>query len=451
MVERSQNSYPLLRQFREFYAEVARLRAIVERAGSAGEWDSPAAGFAAVASGESQAVAGQGGIQSSSASTGLVDKPADTTAFGRNLDATTVRVWHEMAAYLDQKMYEVRLAASAVSHDYLEELVYIMAAFADETFVCLVEWPGKDYWRDHLMELRLFHSQIAGQDIFRRIEKSLVRQDYGVEELAIVYLMVLALGFKGQYLRDPTAVELYRKKLFDRLVMTNPELRRESQRLFPEAYRHTVTEGAPVRLPEPVTWWLIVAGILGSWLLLSTIAWLLLTTTTRQELSVTMKSLDRVVNREIVTAPTDKWTTLPFALQSGAFRAQLPASLPLAKGASGAVVAPFLVGVDGFNGQGAGSTSQVAGWLTRGTTTVPSNTAGASPKSQAVASAELIQTPPAGITATSGTLFFMVDPGLVAQQLGWQPQLSFPVDGRSGIAVDAVTLYLPGQPVAAAQ
>ena len=42
MVERSQNSYPLLRQFREFYAEVARLRAIVERAGSAGEWESSA-------------------------------------------------------------------------------------------------------------------------------------------------------------------------------------------------------------------------------------------------------------------------------------------------------------------------------------------------------------------------------------------------------------------------
>ena len=40
MVERSQNSYPLLRQFREFYAEVARLRAIVEHAGSAGEWES---------------------------------------------------------------------------------------------------------------------------------------------------------------------------------------------------------------------------------------------------------------------------------------------------------------------------------------------------------------------------------------------------------------------------
>lgn len=451
MVERSQNSYPLLRQFREFYAEVARLRAIVEHAGSAGEWSPRTAGSAEVTSGESQSFLEPGAAQASAASTALVDKPGDTSAFGRNLDATTVRVWHDMAVYLDQKMYEVRLATSALSHDYLEELVYIMAAFSDETFVCLLEWPGKDYWRDHLMELRLFHTQIAGQDIFRRIEKALVRQDYGVEELAIIYLMVLALGFKGQYLRDPATVELYRKKLFDRLAMTNPDLRRESQRLFPEAYRHTVTEGAPVRLAEPKTWWLIVVGILGSWLLLSTIAWLLLTSTTRHELSVTMKSLDRVVNREIVTAPTDKWITLSFTLQSGVFRAQLPASLPLAKGASGAVVAPFLVAVDGFGGQPAGSASQVAGWLTRGATTVTSSGAGASPKSQPVVSADPIQTPPAGITATGGTLFFMVDPGLGAQQLGSQPQLLFPVDGRDGIAVDTVTLYLPGQPVAAAQ
>ena len=197
MVERSQNSYPLLRQFREFYAEVARLRAIVEHAGSAGEWSPRTAGSAEVTSGESQSFLEPGAAQASAASTALVDKPGDTSAFGRNLDATTVRVWHDMAAYLDQKMYEVRLATSALSHDYLEELVYIMAAFSDETFVCLLEWPGKDYWRDHLMELRLFHTQIAGQDIFRRIEKALVRQDYGVEELAIIYLMVLALGLQG--------------------------------------------------------------------------------------------------------------------------------------------------------------------------------------------------------------------------------------------------------------
>jgi type VI secretion system protein ImpK len=452
MIERSQNSYPLLRQFREFYATVARLRAIVEDAGSGGASDSPAAHIAAVALGDSETVALPGAIQSPAPSTATVDRP-EATAFGRNLDATTVRAWHEMAAYLDQKMYEVRLAASAVSHDYLEELVYIMAAFADETFVCLLEWPGKDYWRDHLMELRLFHSQIAGQDIFRRIDILLVRLDYGVEELAAIYLMMLALGFKGQYLRNPEAVELYRKKLFDRLVMTTPELRRESQRLFPEAYRHTVTEGTPVRLPEPRTWWLIVVGILGSWLVLSTIAWVVLTTGTRRNLAVTMKSLDNVVNHEILTSITDKWTTLPFSLQNGAFHAHLPTSLPLVRstsGEAGTVVAPFLVGVDGFSGHSAGPAAAVAEWLSRGTTTVSSSTQ-MSPNSHPVDSVEQIQTPPGGITATGTTLFFMVDPGLAAQQLDWHPQLSFPVNGEYGISVGGVTLYLPNQPPAAAR
>ena len=448
MVERSQNSYPLLRQFREFYAEVARLRAIVEHADSAVEPASPAAvGSAAEAAADSQTIALSAAAQSSAPSTVPDDKPPDA-AFGRNLDSTTVRVWHGMAAYLDQKMYEVRLSASAVSHDYLEELVYIMAAFADETYVCLLEWPGKDYWHDHLMELRLFHTQIAGQDIFLRIDKLLVRQDYGVEELAAIYLMVLALGFKGQYLRDPAAVESYRKKLFDRLLMTSPDLRRESQRLFPEAYRHTVTEGAPVRLPEPGTWWLIAAGIVGAWLVLSTIAWVLLTTTTRQNLAVTMKSLDRVVNRQIDAPVLEKWKTTPFSLQNGAFRTQLPASLPLANGTSsgtGAVVAPFLIGVEGFGGQSAGPADQITEWLSRGTTTVTPSTVGTSPNSRALGSVERIQTPPAGITANATTLFFMLDPGLGAQQLNSQPQLSFPVNGGYGIAVGEVILYLPVQ------
>ena len=209
MVERSQNSYPLLRQFREFYAEVARLRAIVEHAGSAGEWGSPAARVC------------RGGVgrladhrRAGAPLNRRRPRPSRlisllTHAFGRNLDATTVRVWHEMAAYLDQKMYEVRLAASAVSHDYLEELVYIMAAFADETFVCLLEWPGKDYWHDHLMELRLFHTQIAGQDIFRRIEKLLVRQDYGVEELAVDLSNGPCPGLQGAISARPGSRRVY--------------------------------------------------------------------------------------------------------------------------------------------------------------------------------------------------------------------------------------------------
>src|SRR5271157_4593944 len=133
MLERSQNSYPILRQFREFYAEVARLRRVVEER-TPGELPS------------GPAVAIPTGPPAQTVPVLAATEPADvavTAAAGSREDITpsdanwddivTRRVWSEMALYLDQKMYEVKLAASSLSHDLQEELVYIMASFADET------------------------------------------------------------------------------------------------------------------------------------------------------------------------------------------------------------------------------------------------------------------------------------------------------------------------------
>ena len=206
MLERSQNSYPILRQFREFYAEVAKLRREIEERKPGQAAVEPAV---AVASGAPVQVSLTSATSGSASISATAVEEADdiTPSDGTWDDIVTRRVWSEMALYLDQRMFEVKAAASSLSHDLQEELVYLMAAFADESFICLLDWPGKDYWAEHLMELRLFHSQIAGQEIFHRIDTLLARQDFGTEELAAVYLMVLALGFKGQYLRDPGAVD----------------------------------------------------------------------------------------------------------------------------------------------------------------------------------------------------------------------------------------------------
>jgi type VI secretion system protein ImpK len=455
MLERSQNSYPLLRQFREFYAEIARLRRFVEDARSSGEI-APEGAFAA-ASGPAEMARDGGALQLAGSSLAVEEA-----------DAVGSRVWYEMTRFLDRKMYEVKVAASPVSQEILRELVYIMAAYADETFVCLLDWSGKDYWADHLMELRLFRSQIAGQEIFRRIDRVLARQDYGTEELAAVYLMVLALGFKGQYLRDPASVEAYRKKLFDRLLLTNPELRWDGRRMFPEAYRHTVSEGAPVRLPEPGRWWWGVGGIVAAWLILSTIAWLALTSPTRKTLAVTMQSLDIVTNRRSVSAASSKWRALPFELQGGAFRLALPTATTTTQaganqsGASRgaqASAAPLLIAVDGpsgsgsngsgSNNSGAGSAAQVRAWLSSGVTSFAGNLYSGAPRSREVASVAQILSPPDDLMESPTTLFFLVDPGLGAQDLTLRPQLAFPVDGS--VRVASVTLYLPEQLTAGAQ
>jgi len=168
MLERSQNSYPLLRQFREFYEVVARLRRTAENTAYSEEITQPIYGRLPADASPVAAVPDQV-AQSSASSVALVEGVAPTT----------LQVWREMALYLDQKMYEVKLAASSLTHDFFEELVYLMAAFADETFACLVDWPGREYWSEHWMESRLFNSQIAGEEIFRRIDKILTRQDYG--------------------------------------------------------------------------------------------------------------------------------------------------------------------------------------------------------------------------------------------------------------------------------
>jgi type VI secretion system protein ImpK len=444
MMERSRNSYLLLLQFREFYAELARLRRRVDTDASSLEPAPAAAPLSVSRSASMRALAAPGtGLAASVALDDDVDERLDRA---NDADEMTLGVWNGMAAYLDQKMYEVKLSASSISHDYLEEMTYIMAAFADEAFLCLLDWNGKSYWRDHLMELRLFRSQIAGQEIFKRIVKVIARRDHGAEELCAVYLMVLSLGFKGQYLHYPAAVDTYRSKLFDRLQMTNPELRQESRHLIPEAYLHTVTEGAPVRLPEPRKWWLVVAAILAGWLILSTIAWLELTRPTRQLLAVTGRSLDRLTGTSMAASAEARWREVDFTLQSDAFRLELPSQLPLDKAASGqssSFARPLLIAVDSPLGSGAGSAAQVERWLSEGSTVVRAGIAGMAPESSVVVSVERLRTPPEGVTSTSTTMFFAVDTSVNSEELGRHAQLIFPFHRGDGIAVKALTLYVP--------
>ena len=448
MMERSRNSYLLLLQFREFYAELARLRRTVERDTSSLEPTPAAAPLSVSRSASLRALAAPA---TRAASSVALDDDADEHADRwDNADEIALSVWNGMAAYLDQKMYEVKLSASSISHDYLEEMTYIMAAFADEAFLCLLDWNGKSYWREHLMELRLFRSQIAGQEIFKRIDKVIARRDHGAEELCAVYLMVLSLGFKGQYLHSPASVDAYRSKLFDRLQMTNPELRQESRHLIPEAYLHTVTEGAPVRLPEPRKWWLVVAAILAGWLILSTIAWLELTRPTRQLLAITGRSLDRLTGTSMAAPAEAKWKEVDFSLQSDAFRLELPSELPLDKAAAGqsTFARPLLIAVNGPLGSSAGSAAQVERWLSEGSTVVRAGIAGMAPESSVVVSVERLRTPPEGITSTSTTMFFAVDTSVNSEELGRHAQLIFPFNRGNGVAVQALALYIPDRSTA---
>ncbi|MFT4113336.1 DotU family type IV/VI secretion system protein [Silvibacterium sp.] len=359
---------------------------------------------------------------------------------GREGKSIELLVWNEIARYLDQKMYEVRAATSSFFHDLQEELVYLMAAFADETFVCLLAWSGKDYWASHLMEQRLFRTQVAGQEIYRRMDALLARQDFGAEELTMVYLTVLALGFRGRFLRDPAAVDAYRKRLYDRLLLTNPDLRRQSPRLFPEAYQHTIVEGAPVRLPEPRRWWLTAAAVVGAWLVLSSVAWFMLTHSTQELIATTAQSLQRIATEQALAAGgSGKWRVAAAPPQENGFLLKVPPRRASDRDVGRPTT--VLVGVRGVNGASPGSAASLRNWLSHGTVRLTHATDGAAPESIPVTAVTLAEAPPDGIADAGAAQYFLLD--LPPDQLEAGPQLSFPAASSFGLEVGSVMLVTP--------
>ncbi|MDR2158391.1 MAG: DotU family type IV/VI secretion system protein, partial [Holosporaceae bacterium] len=77
------------------------------------------------------------------------------------------------------------------------EVVYAMAAVADEIFLNM-DWIGKKYWEENMMEQIYFGSQIAGEEIFNRINDLITDKEPTALEKAEIYLKALSLGFKGK-------------------------------------------------------------------------------------------------------------------------------------------------------------------------------------------------------------------------------------------------------------
>jgi type VI secretion system protein ImpK len=210
------------------------------------------------------------------------------------MERPAAEIWKPLADYLDREWLGLNRAGRPRLADVQRELLYVMAAVADETFVHLqIEpletqrkpWEGQQYWLENLLELRLFRSHVAGERIFQNIENVLQRQDQAAEELAAVYLTVLALGFRGQFWGsdDCSAIENYRRELMEYVARSNPRLLEDPKRLFPEAYRYTVQDGEPAKLADPAAWWLLgVGGIVATWLVASGISWTILTKPTRE-------------------------------------------------------------------------------------------------------------------------------------------------------------------------
>jgi type VI secretion system protein ImpK len=231
----STNSSFLLKQFREFYGEVARLRSNLEFKGD------------------------------SFAATMIIQRPGD-----KEQAAKSVR--QQLLSLLERQALQAGQAGGAFAVEVYKEAQYVMAALADEVFLHM-NWDGRDSWA--LLEEQLFKSHVAGEAIFSRLDRILQRRDPFFLDLAAVYFMALSLGFQGKFrgLDNPHRLEEYRQNLFVFIYRRNPKLFSSPGQLFPQGYQNVLDAGRGKKLPDQKIWLALVAAVVVSWLGISHISW----------------------------------------------------------------------------------------------------------------------------------------------------------------------------------
>ena len=97
-------------------------------------------------------------------------------------------------------------------------------------------------------------------------------------ELAKVYLMALALGFKGRYSGEASgAIELahYREQVFSFVSRESSVFGDEESDYFcPHAYSHSLEEGLGLKLAYPNRWFIFLIFLISGLTILSHSVWL---------------------------------------------------------------------------------------------------------------------------------------------------------------------------------
>lgn len=198
----------------------------------------------------------------------------DGAAFSPAKRDAAYPVRSRLMGLLERQIPESRRRGGEYGVGYYRDAQYAMAALADEIFLT-EDWPGREDWRNHLLEYEIFGTYTAGETVFERLEGILKERDPADGEMAAVYLMVLALGFRGKFRNadDGGRIEFFRRQLFSFVFQDRPALDREDRKLFPEAYAHTLTRDTRERLPYLRRWFALMAIIVLVYLAASAVVW----------------------------------------------------------------------------------------------------------------------------------------------------------------------------------
>lgn len=186
-----------------------------------------------------------------------------------------LRVHYRLRRVLERQGLAANREGGGYGAGLYHDAQYVMAALADEILLHLLEWEGRERWRDHLLEMAMFQSQIAGERIFDRLDEMLAAGANAEADLAAVYLVALSLGFRGKYrgIDDGGALRSYRQGLHALIRRAQPLAEDPNQPLFEEAYAHTIAHGVPVRLPHTRPWFAALGLAVLAYLIAQGVVW----------------------------------------------------------------------------------------------------------------------------------------------------------------------------------
>lgn len=127
--------------------------------------------------------------------------------------------------------------------------------FLMDTQVAGSEWNAKSEWATEPLGIVLQRDPEGGVNFFRRLEGFGDRE----KEVKEIYLVCLALGFRGKFAElEPTEQAARIGEVRQQLVRSiRPEPLEKLPELFPEAYRSA--EPIEDEVPRPPGWWLFVS------------------------------------------------------------------------------------------------------------------------------------------------------------------------------------------------
>lgn len=158
---------------------------------------------------------------------------------------------------------------------HFQEALYSMVGLLDEVFLAF-SWEGKDRWEDNLMEKQIFHTQVVGELLFRKIEALIQANDPVRRDIAIIYLMTLALGFKGKYRGEDDAGRLdwYRQQLY---IMANHKpvslFYPGREFLIEDCYDHIAAMPPTKILPNVRNWIIALFAIIAIYAIVAAFLW----------------------------------------------------------------------------------------------------------------------------------------------------------------------------------